>query len=127
MFLDLNSMLALLKLNYKKVLRLQIQEQEPILLKQYSFVITYSIISYRFLNLLCLSKPMKGTDNIKDTSLLLTCQFSVGYDSFMSYSTDPGANVIKLFVCHLRFFVISLSVCPWKAFLVCTNKHSSVI
>ncbi len=32
----------------------------------------------------------------------------------------PGSNVLKLFYVHnLRMFVISQSVCPWKAFTAC--------
>jgi hypothetical protein len=33
----------------------------------------------------------------------------------------PGASVIKRFLCHWFFEKISLSVCPWKAFLAWSN------
>jgi hypothetical protein len=33
----------------------------------------------------------------------------------------------NLFVCNLRIFKISLSVCPWQAFTAYSYKHSSLV
>ncbi len=33
----------------------------------------------------------------------------------------------NIFVRNLRFFVISLSICPWQAFPAYSNKHSSLV
>jgi hypothetical protein len=57
---------------------------------------------------------------------------AIDVDSLLSLNFDLrashlGPNVIKLFVRKLWISVISWSVCPWQAFPVQSNKHSSLV
>ena len=50
----------------------------------------------------------------------------VNYGRKKFHSTGPRAKCYKTFYGrNLRTFVINLSLCPWQAFLVYSNKHSS--
>ncbi len=80
------------------------------------FAISYCVCPWQALSNVCGQGPSGAPER---------CFNSVGSGLTRKHQTRlerlardkrNGADVIKLFICYLLIFVISQSVCPWKAF-----------
>ncbi len=77
-----------------------ILQQEPVLLKNYGFV----IYGYRSKLVCFYNKVMYLWLKLEGTSLLQICQFTINYESIMFYSTGLRGQCCKTFLSEIYEF-----------------------